>query len=696
MNCFDRVAVIVLAGTVTAGVAPADDTPVRTFDMQETAITASRLPRTVLDEPQSTSVVDSDDIRMRQSRTTPEALQEETGILVQETNLGGGSPFLRGQVGNRILLLIDGIRLNNSTYRFGPNQYLNTVDAFGIDRIEIVRGPASVLYGSDALGGAVNVIPKRRENFGSPFAADASFLTRIGSAAFEKTLRAEAQGNRGGLGFYGGATARDFDDLRAGSPTGTQDNTGYHEVDGDARLQYRIRDGHDVAFLFQRVDQLEVPNTVAFEFDDERFFFDPQERTLFALEHAIANPFPGLERLRSTVSYHDQKEIRERQKVGSALHRTEEDQVGTIGATMQADVPLFSRHLVVAGFEYYRDDVDSSSESFDSASATRSPGAGSFPDGSTYDSVAGYGQATIELLPPLALVGGARYSHFSLDSDVGGSFGSVEQDFDDVTGALSVVWRVVDPLRLVATWAQGFRAPNLDDTVVLRAVPEQNGVDAPNPDLDPETVDNWEVGMKVAWPRFAGSLFYYFSEYENLIERAAGTFEGLAFLDTNGDGVQDPDEPNVFTKQNVGEAEVQGLELDFEIAVLDRIDLFGAFSWVRGQNTTADEPFRRIPPMLGRAGLRWLSADARLRLEYVSRVASEQDRLASGDRSDRRIPPGGTPGWQTQNVRGGWNVNDRLTLTAALENFTDEQYRIHGSGIDAPGINFLVTAEVRF
>lgn len=662
--------------------------------MDELTIAGTRSVTTVLDSPRAVTVVPSAKIRDHQSRTTPEALQEETGILVQETSLGGGSPFLRGQVGNRVLVLVDGIRLNNSTFRFGPNQYGNTIDPHSIDRIEIVRGPASVLYGSDALGGVIHVITKRRADFTEPFDVDARILSRFSSAALEKTLRVESGGNAGHFGFQGGATLHDFDDLRSGS--GEQDHTGYREADGDARLQYRLAPGHELAFTFQRVTQFRVPNTVAFVHDQESFFFEPQERTLFALDHEVAGRPAWLRSLRSTVSVHRQREVRKRRRFDSTTERREEDRVTTFGATTQADLPLGERHLLVAGAEVYHDEVDSGAVATDTASGERSPARGSFPDGATYDSLATYAQATVELLPRLSLIGGARYSSFSLDADVGGSFGNVAQSFDDVTAAAALVFRPIEPLRLIASVSQGFRAPNLDDTVVLRSLPEQNGVDAPNPDLDPERVDNYEAGAKMSWPLLDASLFYYHSDYGDLIERRPGSFEGLTFLDENGNGVQDFGEPDVFTRQNVGDAVVQGVETDFEIRINPSSDLFGNLSWARGENRSAGEPFSRIPPLLGLAGLRWRSFDGRLWAEYYSRVAGTQDRLSSRDRSDVRIPPGGTPGWQTQNVRAGCQPVPPLRLVLALENFTNERYRIHGSGIDAPGINVVSSAEWRF
>ena len=126
-------------------------------------VSAARHEQRVIESPRSVSVLTSEEIRKRNYRTVPEALNEMMGILVQETNYGGGAPIIRGMIGNRILILVDGIRLNNSVYRLGPLQYLNTIDLYRVERIEVVRGPSSALYGSDALGGLINIVTRSPE-----------------------------------------------------------------------------------------------------------------------------------------------------------------------------------------------------------------------------------------------------------------------------------------------------------------------------------------------------------------------------------------------------------------------------------------------------------------------------------------------------------------------------------------------------
>jgi outer membrane receptor protein involved in Fe transport len=672
----------------------------RAPQLPEVVVTATGVPADVLHVPQSVSVVGRQEIEDHESRTSPEALQEEVGILVQETNFGGGSPFVRAQTGNRILVLIDGVRLNNSTFRFGPNQYLNTVDAQQIERLEVVRGPSSVLYGSDALGGVINVITKRRTDFERPIGINTRLHTQFASAAVERTVRSEIGANYGPLGFHGGVTGRDFDDLRAGSPTGVQDHTGYHELDGDARVQYRVSPDHELAFAFARVTQSDVPNTVAYTLDNEAFTFDPQQRTLYALEHHLHElPF-GLRDWHLSASHHQQREVRERQRFGSPVQRQEEDDVKTYGVTSQLARPL-GPHWLTSGVEYYHEDIDSSRVDTDTTTGQQTVQRSSFPDGSTYDTFGVFLQDDVRVgellqsvgLPfvPLRMVLGGRYSYFSIDSAPPG-FGDLQRSFDDTTGSVAAVYDLVAGAALVASVSQGFRAPNLDDTVVLRAVPEQGGVDTPNPDLDAERVTNYEGGLKLRLPVGAGSLFYFYSDFSDLIERRL-----IGFDDANDNGIKDPDEANIFQRQNVGKAVVQGVEGEFLAPVWwPELTVRGNFSWTYGENTTADEPFSRVPPAMGLAGLRYDDPRRPFWIEFFSRVAGTQSRLSARDQGDRRIPPGGTPGWHTVNLRGGWAPFDPIELRLAIENMADEQYRVHGSGIDSPGINVIGSMTCRF
>src|SRR5687768_4326088 len=217
---------------------------------EEIVVTATARESGDFDLPYSTYVLTGEDLRQRQmARTVPEALGEVPGVMVQATSQGQGSPYLRGFTGFRTLFLIDGIRLNNSVFRDGPNQYWTTVDPFGLEQLEVVQGPASVLYGSDAIGGTVQGLTLAP---GEPWEA-----TGFAGTLFYRYASAERSqgghlalsgkvGERWSLAIRG--SAKDFGDVRAGGTTGPQPRTGYGEWDGDLSAAYETRGGGRLLF----------------------------------------------------------------------------------------------------------------------------------------------------------------------------------------------------------------------------------------------------------------------------------------------------------------------------------------------------------------------------------------------------------------------------------------------------------------
>ena len=219
-------------------------------------VTASRTEKESIFLPEQVYQLNNEElINERMVRTLPEALEEVPGIMVQKTSHSQGSPYIRGFTGYRTLLLIDGIRLNNSTFREGPNQYWNTVDIYSIDHMEIVKGPGSVLFGSDAVGGTVNAFTIQPEYGGNGYNTVAKGHGRYASGEDSWTGRGEAGGNYGQTaGWIAGFTYKDFGNVIGGHEVGKQPKTGYDEWDGDIKLEYVAASGRKFTVAHQRVD----------------------------------------------------------------------------------------------------------------------------------------------------------------------------------------------------------------------------------------------------------------------------------------------------------------------------------------------------------------------------------------------------------------------------------------------------------
>ncbi|MGD2019286.1 MAG: TonB-dependent receptor plug domain-containing protein, partial [Planctomycetota bacterium] len=229
-----------------------------TFDLDTLVVTPSRREQAMLDVPYSVDFVPRQ--RLEQARSLPQALRDVPGVLVQETGPAQGSPYIRGFTGFRTLTLIDGVRLNNSVFRDGPNQYAGTIDPFSLAGIEVVKGPSSVLYGSDAIGGTVNVLTKDPEIWDRPLGGQV--FVRAADAANYVMTRVELGGAMGDRTAWRlGGTLKDLGDMTAGDPSGELPNTGYDEWDGDFKVQHLVDDRSTLTIAAQHVDIDDAPRT---------------------------------------------------------------------------------------------------------------------------------------------------------------------------------------------------------------------------------------------------------------------------------------------------------------------------------------------------------------------------------------------------------------------------------------------------
>jgi outer membrane receptor protein involved in Fe transport len=677
------------AGQATPARAQVPDT---TRTLGEVVVTATRRDRIAFDVPRQVALVSAAALREAATVTTPDALRELPGVLIQKTNLGGGSAFLRGLTGKQVLLLVDGVRLNNSTYRYGPVQYLNTFDPFTLDQVEVVYGPGSVLYGSDALGGVVHL---RTRPAPARTPLETRVYQRLASADRSLATHFDLGGHAGAFAWQAGGTYKHFGNLRAGnvgaSPVGInarrQPFTGYNEGGLNAGAHYRLAPDHRLrtAWFFTR--QAEVPisgrliSSDRLRQPDTQNAYNPQVLRLGYLAWEGTHLGP-LRDLRAHVSVNEQREGRRRQPYGAVAVRYEHDRIRSLGASLQASQPLRARHVLTAGAEAYHDRIHSSAFTVTDGLATA--GRGRFPDGTTYATFGVFLQDDWRVFDRLNALLGLRYSRFRVAADfkgltVGniGPLHEVTGTYADLTWSAETVFHAMPTLNVYASLARGFRAPNVDDLAVDGAW--DSGFDVPNPHIEPEQSFQVEVGAKLQRPGGAAGLALFNTTYDDLIQRTwfAPGLDGLT--QTSDD---------LYQFNNVAEAIIRGGEAHGHVVLGGGFSVAGQASYVWGANEDTREPLRRIPPAMGRLSLRH---DAGHRwVEVFMQGARRQDRLSAGDRRDERIPEDGTPGWATLNVRGGYALARRVHLVVAFENVLDRRYRIHGSGLDAPGFNALI------
>ncbi|RMH24301.1 MAG: TonB-dependent receptor [Planctomycetota bacterium] len=685
----------------TGGGAPPEHDPLagRTaprFVLDEILVTATRSTRTGFSTPYSSDAVDASLILDRSYRTTPEALRDIPGVMVQKTSHGQGSPFIRGFTGFRNVFLIDGVRLNNSVFRDGPNQYWNTVDPLSLDRLEIVKGPSSVLYGSDAIGGTVAAFTKTPYSGRAGAGVGGRSLYRFSSGERSHVWRGEVSVTPSDtVGALVGLSLKDFGDVEAGSPTGRQPNTGYGEYDADAKAEFWLDDNARLVFAHQTVRQNNVPRTHRTVFakpfagttvgSDLRRDLDQERRLTYVQYHADALD-GAVDAVHLNLSWQRQLETRGRIR-GSGASDTQGFEVGSLGVWAQLASETALGRLTY-GVEWYRDFVDSFS--------SRNPIQGPVGDDAVYDLVGVYLQDEFEVGERTAVVLGGRINYARASADrvqdpATGSRISVRDSWSAAVGSLRLTQTLVpDRLNLFAGVSQGFRAPNLSDLTRLDSA-RTNEIETPSIGLDPERFLSYEIGLKTRGPRWAAQASYFYTDISDLIIRTP-----------TGNVIGGESE---VTKLNSGDGFVQGVEFGARVRPHPQWTVFGHLAWIDGEVDTfptstaaaVREPLSRLMPLNGQVGLRFDHPSERFWIEGALTLADRADRLSSRDIADTsRIPPGGTPGYEVLSIRSGWRLRDNIDLTVALENLTDANYRVHGSGQNEPGRSLVVGLEITF
>ena len=663
-----------------------------TLLLPDTVVTASRTGEDSVESMSSIGVVTAEQFYEQGFRTVPEALANTPGVMVQKTTHGHGSPFIRGFTGRQNLLLVDGVRINNSTYRSGPVQYWNTVDGFSMDRLELVRSQGSVQYGSDALGGTMNILTADTEylDADSGWFQQGNAQYRFDSNSSSHLGRLETRFGEGGIwGASLGLTGKDFGDIRD-SGVGRMKNTGYPEQNLDLKVETLLNPSARLTFAHHYLNQDDVWRWHSTIYNDTPWngsstgsyaarIYD-QERSLTYLKIAGELNDSPVQNYSATLSFQRSQDSAFQDRSPTDV-RTQVIDVDTLGLDIQLESNLLGGNLVY-GLDYYRDSIDSAGTRSGRDPRSRRPVA----DDSTYHLLGAFTQLRQPLSEKLETTLGARITR--AEAELGRVWDpdsetdiSASEDWSNVVLNARALYRLDDNWNLYGGASQGFRAPNAHDlsgNITSRSGQEQLGT----LDLAPEKSWTFELGSRFTSGEVSFGAAGFYTLVDDLII-SVPTAPG-------GDTVE---------ATNAQEAEIIGLELEAAVRLLDHLTLSGHLTWQEGDTTSPsflggpseEAPVSRLSPLVASLALRYDSPDQRWWVEGRITAAGKQDRLSTRDVGDtQRIPPGGTPGYFVTSIRGGLQVSDNLELTAALENITDIDYRIHGSGVNQPGINAII------
>lgn len=673
---------------------------------EEVVITATRTATDLWSVPALVATLGREDMEKDLVRTVPEALRQVPGVAIQKTANGQGSPIIRGFTGYRTLAMVDGVRYNHSAYRDGPNEYFTLIDPQALQNLELVQGPGSVLYGSDAVGGALNLFTREsgyHEEAAGVFFQHGSLFGRWHSA--EQSWLGRVDYNFGQGDFWGlhiGGTWKDFGDVIA-AEVGEQRRTGYTQGSYDIRLDARLADHWTFTAVHQGLRQDDSWRTHATIFgvsfagsetgSDLRRVTDYQRSLSYARLRGedLSGPVSSAQ---VTLSWQTLDEDLDRVR-GNGVRELSTMDIATMGVDAQFTSPLLGGTLTW-GADYYRDEVDTARRDFNAdgqLSAVRVQGP--VGDDASYDLFGVYLQQEQPLGKHTTLLAGGRFTH--AQAEVGryenpftGGAASLEDSWNNTVGSL----RLMQDLEESGGWkgwlgiSQAFRAPNLGDLSRLGAS-RSDEIESAATGLDPEKFTNYEIGLK----HRGGPVQFSAAAFHTVLdEYITSTPTGRVI-----------DGQRQVTKQNSAEGYVQGLQGEIEWRLADEWTLFGGLAWSEGEadafvaNESRREPLSRIPPLTGTYGLRWTRPDGKIWAEVSGTTAARADRLNTADQSDRqRIPPDGTPGYTLLHLRGGWQVNDHLAVYAGLENLLNEAYRVHGSGSNEPGFGGTLGLKISF
>ncbi|QRO02149.1 TonB-dependent receptor [Archangium violaceum] len=677
----------------------------------ETLVTSSSVPKPLLPASRVGSEVTAEELSRRPARSTPEALLEEEGIFVQRTNHAGGHPIIRGLLGHQVLIMVDGVRLNNAVTRSGPNQYLNTVDPFLVDRLEVVRGPSSVLYGSDALGGVVNVLtltPRFASEGERRFPA--SIRAQAGSAdlSLQGSLRLGVElPDTAALGVV---TGRDFNDLRGGAAIGVQRYTGYTEYDAAVKVRQRLAPGAILLVQYQAARQGDAPRTDRSVPGDFRVF-SLQERDFLHGQLTVSGAGP-FHRIRVDASALRQGERTDRFRVSRDRIEREDSNVWTFGLRAEGERGLaWNGASLRVGADVFHDKVTGGASRgaiLVPVDFSPRPELARYPGSPTSLAAGLFGLFQMDLGTDATGHVGARAQlnriHLPEDDRLALQFpGSPVLTASNaqalgVAGELGFQQRVSEDLTLFTNLGTGFRAPNVDDYLRLGA--EGPGYVLPSRELSPEYSYTAEVGGRFQRGEVARvQAVYAYTYIDGLVTAVPGALNGETHT---------PDGLAYLVRTNADHAQVHAVELSGQVRPVRSVTLLARAAWVLSSQKRLDplrpeapaetESYSKSPPLNGLVRATWEPVDFAF-VEGVLQWAAKQERLSAADREDIRICPEspdcqGTPGWAAVHLRAGasWRW---FTATLELRNLTDASYRAHASGVDAPGRSVTLALEGR-
>lgn len=696
---------------------------------EEAKVTALKFPENINNIPFSARKITNRGWNMN-AQTMAEVLQNSGAAFVQKSQSGGGSPVLRGFEASRVLLQVDGIRLNNAIYRTGHLQNIITVDPNSLQYADILYGPSSTIYGSDALGGVVNMFTKNpifaqekkglSGNVGSryssainEFQAHGDFniagkkwasFTSITSSQFGDVTQGDKRNSKypdfGKKPFYVN-TVSGSDYAVANPDPNEQISSAYKQLDIIQKISYMPRAGQVHMLNVQVSNSTDIPRYDRLtetagglpRFGD--WHYGPQKRLLLAY-HLNTDLKKGyFSKLQSILSYQDVEESRHDRRFNNKNINHRWERIKVIGYSLDGLHKKGNSEAHV-GIDIQLNDLTSTAFAENIVTGARSAINTRYADGdNNMNFFAAYYQLLYKLKPNLTLNAGARFTQVSLRSYFVNKtvmqfpFDKAEQTNGAFSGNLGLTYNTASNWRLSALLSTGFRAPNFDD--LGKVFDSRAGaVVVPNPDLKPEYTYNGELNVSKLTETVNAGASVFYTLFRDAIAVAPN---GQANIIYQGVSSQ------VLSSQNVAKAFLYGGNAYIGYTFNGKTEVSGSVTYTYGRfkTDTGNAPLDHIPPVYGRAGIR--HREDRWNIEAFALFngwKKIKDYSNSGEDNQQYATADGMPSWVTVNLRTQFFVTKGISLLAGVENILDRNYRYFASGISAPGRNFVVALRAGF
>lgn len=719
---------------VANNVVPSDTTGIKLSDV---VVSASKWRQEKSEQPKRISTITPEQFLLGNPQTAADLLELSGQVYIQKSQLGGGSPMIRGFSTNRLLYSVDGIRMNTAIFRSGNLQNVISLDPFAMERTEVLFGPGSVIYGSDAMGGVMSFTTKNPtfSSTAGQLVVKGSTTARFSSANQERTGHFDVSVGSRQWAFLTSISSFAFDDLRQGKHGPTdylkpyvvqrQNNEKDVAITNPNPLIQSPSAYSQINFMqkvgFKPTQHWDLQYALHYSETSDYARYDRHTRLKKGLpQYGEWNYGPQVWMLNQFTAQHVAPQLLyDRTAARLAIQRFEESRIDRRfnkpeRTTTQELVDAYSanldftkniaRHSLFYGVEYVHNDVRSKGTETNISTLEEKPTFSRYPQAS-WESYAAYLQALFHLSDQLHLEAGLRYNYYRLSADFSNNglvlgFSPLQTNQKGaLSGSLGLTYRPAPDWLFSFNAGRGFRTPNVDDMGKLYDSVEGSVV-VPNPDLRPEYAHNIEVGIVKTFGRFLKlDLSTYYTHLDNALVRRPFSINGQDHMPYKGENAK------ILAIQNAASAYVAGMQFGCTASLPMGWGYNMQLNWQHGQeelDNGSKSPLRHAAPFFGRAALTYQYGKLTMELytqfqaerahEDMPETEKDKKELYALDHQGRTY----APAWCTLNLKAQYKPGKHLLLNAGLENLTDRRYRPYSSGISAPGRNFILSATYLF